>query len=197
MSPRRDQRHEDMRQAIMLAAVQIVAEHGIAGTTTRRIADLAGVPLGSLHYWFASKAQLLEAVAAHLLSLVAERIAQPGTEATLPAQLRWLFDRTDEFSNPEQQAFFEIMMYSLRDDRSTSASDNQVEVADFGAVLLSPWRAGADARLPGGFPALVALVKSITIGVWFERLSQDRSALAPGIDLLTALLADIPRTPVP
>jgi TetR/AcrR family transcriptional regulator, regulator of biofilm formation and stress response len=193
MPHRRDQRHDDMRQAIMLAAVRVVAEHGIAGATTRRIAEVAGVPLGSVHYWYASKAVLLEAVAHYLLARVAVQIAQPGEEATLADQLMWLYDRSGEFDLNEQLAFFEIMMHSLREERSAAASENQASVSDFGAQLLAPWRAGADATLPGGFDALNALVKSVTIGTWFEGLSQDREEVARGVRLLAELLRHVPR----
>ncbi|WP_198162118.1 TetR/AcrR family transcriptional regulator [Sphingomonas sp. TDK1] len=49
----------DRRQRIITAALDVIAEHGVANTTHRRIAAAAGVPLGSVTYYFASLESLL------------------------------------------------------------------------------------------------------------------------------------------
>lgn len=49
------------REAIIWAAVQVIAEHGLVRTTHRRIADRAGVPLGSTTYYFATLDDLVAA----------------------------------------------------------------------------------------------------------------------------------------
>jgi AcrR family transcriptional regulator len=41
------------------AALRVIAREGVQGATTRKIADEAGVPLGTVHYWYAGKAELL------------------------------------------------------------------------------------------------------------------------------------------
>ncbi|HEX6352748.1 TetR/AcrR family transcriptional regulator [Actinophytocola sp.] len=50
MTARRDP--EARRQQIITAAVRAIAEHGVGNVTHRRIAALAGVPLGSTTYYF-------------------------------------------------------------------------------------------------------------------------------------------------
>lgn len=40
------------KERIVDAAIEVIAEHGVAGTTSRRIAAAADVPLGSLTYHF-------------------------------------------------------------------------------------------------------------------------------------------------
>jgi TetR/AcrR family transcriptional regulator, regulator of biofilm formation and stress response len=48
-------RHDpDRKSRIIDAAIQVIAEHGVVGTTHRRIAAAADVPLGSLTYHFSS-----------------------------------------------------------------------------------------------------------------------------------------------
>lgn len=37
----------------------MIAREGVHAATTRKIADEAGVPLGTVHYWYAGKAELL------------------------------------------------------------------------------------------------------------------------------------------
>ena len=50
----------DRKARIVEAAVDVIAEYGVAGTTHRRIAAAADVPLGSLTYHFSSLDDLLE-----------------------------------------------------------------------------------------------------------------------------------------
>jgi len=47
------------REAILRATLRVVGEHGVAGSTNRRIATVAGVSLGSLTYHFPDQQQLL------------------------------------------------------------------------------------------------------------------------------------------
>jgi DNA-binding transcriptional regulator YbjK len=49
----------DRKARIIEAAVGVIADHGVAGTTHRRIAAAADVPLGSLTYHFAGLSELL------------------------------------------------------------------------------------------------------------------------------------------
>lgn len=55
------------RAELVEAAGRVVARDGVAAATTRRIAEEAGLPHGLVHYWFASKDELLEEVIMTLL----------------------------------------------------------------------------------------------------------------------------------
>ncbi|WP_420212859.1 TetR/AcrR family transcriptional regulator [Burkholderia aenigmatica] len=59
------------RQDFVDAAVEVIAAHGVAGATTRRIAEAAGCPLASLHYVFHTKDDLFDAVYESLFDLLA------------------------------------------------------------------------------------------------------------------------------
>jgi AcrR family transcriptional regulator len=50
------------RRQLIDAAVRVVTRDGVAKATTRRIADEAGINLGTVHYVFGSKERLLAAV---------------------------------------------------------------------------------------------------------------------------------------
>jgi TetR/AcrR family transcriptional regulator, regulator of biofilm formation and stress response len=56
-SPRRYD--PERKSRIVDAAIDVIAEHGVAGTTSRRIAAAADVPLGSLTYHFTNLEDLL------------------------------------------------------------------------------------------------------------------------------------------
>jgi TetR/AcrR family transcriptional regulator, regulator of biofilm formation and stress response len=53
-------RGERRRQAILEAALRVIAERGVANTTHRAVAVEAGVPLASTTYYFESLEELLE-----------------------------------------------------------------------------------------------------------------------------------------
>lgn len=56
--PRR--RHDpERREKIIAAALEVIAQHGVAGTTHRRVAEVANVPLGSMTYHFESLEDLV------------------------------------------------------------------------------------------------------------------------------------------
>jgi TetR/AcrR family transcriptional regulator, regulator of biofilm formation and stress response len=56
-SPRRYD--PERKSRILDAAIDVIAEHGVAGTTSRRIAAAADVPLGSITYHFTTLEDLL------------------------------------------------------------------------------------------------------------------------------------------
>ncbi|WP_394436617.1 TetR/AcrR family transcriptional regulator [Streptomyces sp. SGAir0957] len=61
------------RERILDAALDVVAEHGAIKVTFRRIADAAGVPLGSLTYYFDDMQHLLTEAFTRLAESVSQR----------------------------------------------------------------------------------------------------------------------------
>lgn len=55
---------ESPRGRILLAALRLFAEHGFDATSTRAVAEAAGVNLAMIHYYFGSKQQLYHRVIA-------------------------------------------------------------------------------------------------------------------------------------
>jgi AcrR family transcriptional regulator len=71
--------HDERRSVLIGAATQVIREHGLSNATTRRIAECAGAPLPSLHYYFRSKHELYEAVMANLNTKGTERLQRSIT----------------------------------------------------------------------------------------------------------------------
>src|SRR5246127_946604 len=76
----KQERAEKTRQRILEAAAHVFAEHGYVAGTTNRIAEQAGISIGSLYQYFPNKDAILRALmdshvdtGAHLLS---ERLAE-------------------------------------------------------------------------------------------------------------------------
>lgn len=59
-TPARHRRHDpERRDRIIDACLDVIAEHGVAGTSHRRVATAADVPLGSMTYHFTGMDELL------------------------------------------------------------------------------------------------------------------------------------------
>ena len=72
---RRERATADTRGGILDAARSAILADGYAALSTRRVADLAGVPLSQIHYHFGSKRQLVLAVLAAENARLLERQA--------------------------------------------------------------------------------------------------------------------------
>ncbi|MCY1406339.1 HTH-type transcriptional regulator BetI [compost metagenome] len=73
------------RQDFVEATVRVIAEHGVANATTRRIAAAADCPLASLHYVFHTKDDLFYAVYESLFNMPQEAMEHIPAGAT-PAE---------------------------------------------------------------------------------------------------------------
>ncbi|GLY00523.1 MULTISPECIES: TetR family transcriptional regulator [Actinoplanes] len=73
--PRRVANDPLRKQRILDAAQAVIAEHGVHRTTHRRIAETAGVPLGSLTYHFGSLDDILEQAFLALAATMSEHYA--------------------------------------------------------------------------------------------------------------------------
>ncbi|MFA7242048.1 MAG: CerR family C-terminal domain-containing protein [Sulfuricellaceae bacterium] len=80
------------RLRLLRAALECFATHGFNKTSTRRIAQAAGVNLAAINYYFGSKAELYRAVYSQLCEIAAgandgEPQGLPAAQAGLPTQL--------------------------------------------------------------------------------------------------------------
>ena len=80
---------EQRRVQLVEAAVRVLARDGVVGATSRRIADEAGVPVGTVHYCFGDKDELFAAVLDRLTDdLLAIGRRPPPVAADLVGTLR-------------------------------------------------------------------------------------------------------------
>lgn len=97
------------RDALLDAVIQIVAQFGVDGVTHRRVADVAGLPLASTTYWFASKEEMLTA----------------ALEAAAERDLAWLkavadeLEGTDDVPGAIVALLYDPIEEQLRNSRSS------------------------------------------------------------------------------
>jgi AcrR family transcriptional regulator len=88
----RQARARETVEAILVAAAQVLRRHGYAGATTDRIAERAGVSVGSLYQYFPNKDAILVTLAERHVDAgfarVREMMEDPqGADTSLPALL--------------------------------------------------------------------------------------------------------------
>lgn len=116
---RRPRRTDPERRARLIATtLTVIAEHGVAGTTFRRISEAADVSLGSLTYHFTSMDALLEAAFTQLATQIGQRFDQmlagaSGREEAEQAVVDIIFGEV--WSSPHTLLLsFELYAYAAR-----------------------------------------------------------------------------------
>lgn len=117
---RRPRRFDPQRkQRILDAALEVIAEHGVAGTTHRLIAETADVPLGSLTYHFDGlddlRAQAFGRLAERGAVAYAAHFEGVRTRAQLLDALTELVHNGAGADAAEWAASYELYLAALRD----------------------------------------------------------------------------------
>lgn len=188
-APARRPDDEGRRAELIAAATRVIAEHGIAAATTRRIAEEAGVPSGLVHYWFSGKDELLEAVISDTLLTIEDAVREsrtlpPDDEHAPLQQLLAAFRTVADDDRGRQLAMYEMTTWALRRPGLAEVARHQYEsyrrVAAEGLDA-----AGIDADEE---PALAQLVSAVFDGLTLSWLA-DPQGTDP--EAVLRLLADL------
>lgn len=191
---RKRQGGEETREALVAAAMSVIERDGV--TTTRKIAEEARLPLGTVHYWFADTNELDSAVVATLLRQVRDEVDQ-SDEAVDPAtRLRQVYDGFMAMPQGRQLALFEVTTRAIRNAELRHLAREQYEAYRASATTgIAPWADAADERLPGGSAALATFVVALTDGLTLASLADPEGTDAAGaIELFADLLRRVPLT---
>ena len=75
MTTKAKRRYEpDRRDRIIDSALDVIARYGVAGTTHRRVAEAADVPLGAMTYYFKGMEELLQEAFARLADTMSSQL---------------------------------------------------------------------------------------------------------------------------
>jgi DNA-binding transcriptional regulator YbjK len=109
----------DRKERIIEATLDVIAEHGVAGTTHRLIAEAADVPLGSLTYHFESLAALREQAfrrhAERMTVLYEQHFDHVRTRRQLIEAITQLVHDNNASSTQESIITFELYTAARRD----------------------------------------------------------------------------------
>ncbi|MFF0546447.1 TetR/AcrR family transcriptional regulator [Nocardia thailandica] len=190
----------EREEQIVAAAIDVLGEVGVPATTLRAVATAAGVPLGTLHYVFPSKDQLLRAVITTLIrdiseALRAELELDRGVEHALRHGVLSFWDRLVEGRVGLQIMQYELMAYSLRSDPGGALAQLQYE--RYSTVVSEFCEQAAQAageRCAVGFDTLGRLALAQIDGLILQYVAKPdparaRHDLEQGVDMLV-LFAD-------
>jgi AcrR family transcriptional regulator len=175
---------------LVAAAARVIAREGVPAATTRKIADEAGVPLGTVHYWFTGKTELLE----HVVRDVTGRLEKAALAAgdVAPADLReglhaaWAEVTGDDPGG--QLGMYELTAFALRTPSMRELARAQYEgYRETAARAMAPALAPLDADRAAAVAELVAVAFDGLCLAWLA----DPAGCRPGpvLDLLADLLA--------
>lgn len=174
------------------AGIRVVAREGVARATTRRIAEEAGAPTASLHYCFANKDELLEAVfdatVSEGLSTV-RRLIQPkmglaNAIATITRAFTALVRRQPDI----QLVFTEMNFWALRQPASRHLAARAYRLYIDGSVQLLREAASNEAEEAADLEQLVRRFIAIVDGAALQFLSLNDDILE---DIVEQALSDM------
>jgi AcrR family transcriptional regulator len=175
-------RPPDLRQRIILAVLKIIGDDGVAAVTNRRIAQEAGVSLGSVTYHFATQHELLRESLRYFVAEETRRFTELaerhcGEIVDLEQASRMVGQVAGTFDN-EHIAPFELYIQAGRDPRLREAAAECFAAYDRLAAKILAGLGVPDAERVAR--ATVALV----VGLQLRRLATG----SPTDDLVDALL---------
>jgi AcrR family transcriptional regulator len=132
------ERRSATRTALLDAAIECLVEEGYANTTTRRIAERAGVTSGALQHHFASKAELLGQAIRHVRKGFGQEMLAhgPPDAPSIQARCEQTLDRMWQvFRGPFFQASTELLVAARTDaDLHATLIEVQHEAAQLNTV---------------------------------------------------------------
>src|ERR1700716_4340925 len=108
---------ETRRQELVVAAFNLIAEHGFEGLRTRDVAAQVGVNIATLHYYFPTKESLIRGVLEHAMERFRTTLAAHGAPED---QLRNYLRATSKLLAEEPELGSVMGELSLRSARDKS-----------------------------------------------------------------------------
>lgn len=190
----------EREEQIVAAAIRVLSAVGVPGTTLRAVAAEAGISLGTLHYVFPTKDQMLRAVIAKVIDDISDTLRaglelDQGLEHALRKGITTFWDNLVETDIGLQLMQYELAMYSRRNDESTGLAGSQY--AAYTALVTQFCEEAAHVageRCAVGFDTLGRLALATIDGLILQYVAHPEPArahrdLAHALDMIV-LLAD-------
>jgi AcrR family transcriptional regulator len=192
------------RDDLIAAATKVIVRDGVAAATTRRIAAEAGVPLGTVHYWFASKDDLFAAVVETVLGELESAVSATQNQAMRPddsgavdllesCRAAWRVVEADEPGR--QLSLYEMTTVALRTPGMEELAAKQYgSYRAVAAHAVQRWYDRFGAELPGGIEALARLVAYLFDGATLAWLADPDGAAQDSVFVLLSHLLNLSAT---
>ena len=176
---------------IVTAAIRVLSDVGVPGTTLRAVAAEAGISLGTLHYVFPSKDQLLRAVIGTVVDDISDALRsglEPdrGFEHALRTGITTFWDKLVEGDVGLQIMQYELSNYSLRSEAPDLARSQYDAYISLVTRLCEQAAIAAGERCAVGFDTLGRLALASVDGLILQYVANPDPVRAHG-DLERAL----------
>ncbi|WP_067663106.1 TetR/AcrR family transcriptional regulator [Nocardia miyunensis] len=189
---------DQRRQDFIEAAVRVIAEQGMRGATTRRIAEAADAPLATLHYCFHTKEQLFFAVFEYMsASVLEQQVDVAPTENDLAATAMRIVKSTMEWSFAHQaytKVQFDLTLWATRQEGKNAGLAARVYdlfFDEFTRVLDAAVGPGDDESIVRPLARLlIAILDGLSLQ-WISHhdAAQTRADVALACEMINAFLA--------
>jgi AcrR family transcriptional regulator len=180
-------RREQAVDALLDAALESLATVGFAATTTRGVAQLAGVSQGLQQHYFPTKAALIDAAINRLATRLLEEASRPVEGATERQRAELLLRRLwDSFSSPVLTVVAELLVLArIHPDTAEKTATTLVAVTDR-VVAVAEQALPTYARQPGFREALLLALSAIRDATTVARIPGTERAL-PTCETITTV----------
>jgi AcrR family transcriptional regulator len=185
---------EQRRREFVEAAARVIAERGVAGATTRRIAEAAGAPAANLHYAFRNKEEIFYELFKQQAERIVEKVRYGNAGDGLGATATRLLEEIVSWylSEPDySRAQMELLMWSIKQPQYADMAVRAYEIhaKNYSEVLRHGMAAGDDESLVEPFAYQIALASDGLALQWFTYQDDDRlrSAMELAAETLSAL----------
>jgi AcrR family transcriptional regulator len=152
MGRRNEHTRGELREIALQAAEQLVAAHGLAGLSTRKVAARIGYTVGSLYLVFRNLDDLIVQMNERTLDALQERLRSTVVGRPPAAALRALAQAYISFALAESHRWLALYQHRMPEGQSAPASfvakvEQMFELAQRELTLLGPRRPPADSAL--------------------------------------------------
>jgi AcrR family transcriptional regulator len=169
----------EKHKEIVDAGRRVMFREGIWNTTTRKIAEEAGISLATIHYYFANKDELLVAVYEEMIDSIRQYAAQDFSEpSTLAERIEGVVEVSWQFSEKNMEAQLmqaELSVYALRNGMQALATRQGREYLD---VYVRVLQSASDVKERRGLDiiGLAQLILAGIDGVLVQHMSEPDNA---------------------
>lgn len=181
----------ERRADLIQAAIRVATREGLAATTTRRIAEEAGISVGIVHYCFRSKEELLHEairVISDAQVVAAQRAIAPGCDVPTSVRnaFRGFWGLVEE--TPDAQLLtYELTSWALRNAETEPLAREQRDSQLAGITqILAEIASAADITFGAPVDLLARMTLAVTDGVTLGWLvDRDTAAAKATLDAFT------------
>lgn len=196
--PGTQSRARDTIDAILEASRRIVYRDGVGGLTTNRVAELAGVSIGSLYQYFPGRDAVLHALVEREFNRtvdlnVAHIRSIDATALTLEQAIGSLVDHVFEQQTHRRPFFRQVLMSVLSIRHLKFALENDTRVLDAIREKLGEYRDVDQARIDVATWVALYACKGVQIGVMFaDRVADEELRAAMTRAILACVRGNTP-----